>query len=391
MCALLDIENQLECEAERSKIGLLGDLQTPALTIVAAEEPENHLSPHLFGRAIKKLTATANLPNAQVLISSHTASVLKRIEPESIRYLRINDQHRSEVFPIRLMGTRENVHKFVREAVRAYPELYFAKLVILVEGESEDIVLSRVLEAHHSPVDMAQISIVPIGGRHVNHFWRLLNELGIPHVTLLDLDRGRKGGGWGRVRYAVKQLHFLHHPEHLDKEATNAKITIKVKNKTKVLTKDDLDEYSRKKTFEKGDELDACVMKLREHNVFFSSPLDLDFMMLSEFPDHYKHERSFPEGQGPDIPTDPDEYNEKLAQAEKSVLKTSGTSAGYSAEDKELFIHYDYLFLGRGKPVTHMIALSELSNDELRNGLPEPLSALIARVKEKLKRTKHHG
>ena len=42
----------------------------------------------------------------------------------------------------------------------------------------------------------------PISGRHVNHFWRLLNDLEIPFITLLDLDRERDGGGWGRIKYA---------------------------------------------------------------------------------------------------------------------------------------------------------------------------------------------
>jgi len=50
------------------------------------------------------------------------------------------------------------------------------------------------------------VSFVPLGGRHVNHFWRLLNGLGIPYITLLDLDFGRPGGGWGRIKYALEQL-----------------------------------------------------------------------------------------------------------------------------------------------------------------------------------------
>ncbi len=33
-----------------------------------------------------------------------------------------------------------------------------------------------------------------------------MNELSIPHVTLLDYDFRRGGGGWGRIKYAIKQL-----------------------------------------------------------------------------------------------------------------------------------------------------------------------------------------
>ena len=43
-------------------------------------------------------------------------------------------------------------------------------------------------------------------GRHVKHFWWLLPELNIPYATLLDLDLGRAGGGFGRVKTAIENL-----------------------------------------------------------------------------------------------------------------------------------------------------------------------------------------
>ena len=50
------------------------------------------------------------------------------------------------------------------------------------------------------------MAIVPLGGRHVQHFWRLLSGLDIPYATLLDLDLGREGGGFGRVKTAIDNL-----------------------------------------------------------------------------------------------------------------------------------------------------------------------------------------
>jgi hypothetical protein len=37
----------------------------------------------------------------------------------------------------------DEAFKYVREAVRGFPELYFARLVILAEGPSEEIVLKE--------------------------------------------------------------------------------------------------------------------------------------------------------------------------------------------------------------------------------------------------------
>ena len=96
--------------------------------------------------------------------------------------------------------------KFVRGAMQAFPELYFARFVLLVEGDSERIVLPRLAEAMDLLIDPSFVAIVPLGGRHVQHFWGLLNRLKIPYATLLDLDLGRKGGGFGRVKTAVQQL-----------------------------------------------------------------------------------------------------------------------------------------------------------------------------------------
>ena len=74
------------------------------------------------------------------------------------------------------------------------------------------MLLPRVLAAAGIAEDDAPVSVVPLGGRHVNHFWRLLSELEIPYVTLLDLDAGRYQGGWGRVTNALRQVNSVRTP-----------------------------------------------------------------------------------------------------------------------------------------------------------------------------------
>jgi hypothetical protein len=44
------------------------------------------------------------------------------------------------------------------------------------------------------------------------------------------------------------------------------------------------------------------------------------------------------------------------------------------------------LFLGRGKPATHILGLNELNDQKLRDGTPAVLQRLIARMREKLGR-----
>lgn len=47
-------------------------------------------------------------------------------------------------------------------------------------------------------------------------------------------------------------------------------------------------------------------------------------------------------------------------------------------------VWYDYFFLQRGKPVTHRLALLNISDVTFKDSLPAPLKRLVAKVKQKL-------
>lgn len=248
-------------------------LRPPVYTIVAIEEPENSLSPHYLGRIVNALSAMTENEDAQALLATHAPSMLRRADPNHIRYLRLTSTRKTKVTGINLPGKHDEAHKFVREAVKAYPEIYFSRLVILGEGDSEEIVLPRILRAKGIAVDEAAVTIAPLGGRHVNHFWRLLEALEIPYLTLLDLDVARHQGGWGRFKYVNDQL--LHHrPED-------------------VLPKDHGIPAWNSKEHKVRDHL-HYLTQFEKRGVFFSYPLDLDFTLLSAFPDKYAAEHTPP-------------------------------------------------------------------------------------------------
>lgn len=149
-------------------------MRPPVFTLIALEEPENSLSPHYLGRIVNALNTMTENDDAQALIATHAPSMLRRVNPEYIRYLRLTEARQSRVTTIQLPAKNDEAHKFVREAVQAFPELYFSRLVVLGEGDSEEIVLPRIFQAKGIPIDESAITIAPLGGRHVNHFWRLL-------------------------------------------------------------------------------------------------------------------------------------------------------------------------------------------------------------------------
>ena len=350
-------------------------LRPPALTLFAIEEPENHLAPQYLGRIFELLKTIANSNSCQVVFTSHSPGIMSRIDPQRVRYLRLDsDSQLAQVKNIVLPAATDEAFKYVKEAVRAYPELYFARLVILGEGDSEETVLPRTAKASGIDVDTSFISVVPLGGRHVNHFWKLLHALEIPHLTLLDLDRERLGGGWGHIHYACDQLIKVGVPRKEILAIDNGK------GGTKVM---DADAFAKMAEYDSSDEkvLSGWIDMLEKHGVFFSAPLDLDFLMLRAFPSQYQAAG----GGSPRIPKDPPKLAERVQQAITVVLKDGGgDGATYSDEEEVAFIWYSYLFLGKSKPATHLLALNRIKPPELIKGMPPVLARLNKAIKSQL-------
>ncbi|MBD2763421.1 AAA family ATPase [Kocuria sp. cx-116] len=332
-------------------------LRPPVHTIIALEEPENSLAPQYLGRIIRQLRKSAGHGDAQALIATHSPALLRRVNPEDICFLRLDGDRQSQVRRIVLPTQNDETAKYVREAVLAFPELYFSRLVVLGEGDSEQIVLPRVLAAAGVAEDDASVSVVPLGGRHVNHLWRLLDELEIPHVTLLDLDAGRYQGGWGRVSNALNQYNKL-------KPGTFSEAKINGLAKW-----DDAVNFPVYYDVNCKDGR-GPVYALEQKGVYFSYPLDLDLMMLESFPKAYGVETVGTPG-------------EKTIAV---VLGKSRTNVDSLPEGAlELFDDYHRLFNLRSKPALHLKATAALTDEQLLADLPKVLKRLVAGVQAKLK------
>jgi putative ATP-dependent endonuclease of the OLD family len=327
-------------------------LRPPVFALLAVEEPENSLSPHHLGRVLAQLKRFVEGNSAQVVLATHSPSLLRRVPPENIRHLRLDSGRCTSVGTIGLLDSSDDAEKYVREAVLAYPELYFSRLVVLGEGDSEELVLPRLLASHSLFRDHLSVSVVPLGGRHVNHFWRLLEELEIPYVTLLDLDIGRHGGGWGRIRYARDQL-TMH-----AKGRSGRLSTVKVLPKWDSAERPDNSELGK-----------TLVAELEELGVFFSAPLDLDYTMLTAYPHHYTTTKAKPD-----------------KSTLVSVLGKSHASVDlYSSEEQALFDAYRDWFKRGSKPAAHLAAMSTMTDEQIIAGLPPTYARLLGAIENRLK------
>lgn len=353
--ASLDIEATLVADPLTNGFDVPSTI-LPALTVLAVEEPENNLSPFYLSRIVGQLLDLGATNRVQVVLSSHSPSALSRVEPSAVRHFRLDGASgAATVRPILLPPDDTEAGTYVREAVRAHPELYFARFVLLGEGDSEQVVLPAIARARGLDFDPSFIAMVPLGGRHTQHFWRLLTDLCIPHATLLDLDYGRAGGGAGRIRTACTYL------ESFEIEAF-----------------DGVDEFTGIADLKDTmglKELRPMREVLRTHGVFFSSPLDLDMLMLRGYWDAYTALEAGEQG-----PRDTDASDAVLGSGAPAKSRAAWTS---SEDRREELRWYRYLFSNRSKPATHLRALSRLSDEELADS-PSELSALLEFIRERI-------
>ena len=340
-------------------------ITVPALTVFAIEEPENHLSPFYLARIVNQVRSLVTEGAAQAVITSHSPAVLSRVEPPEVRYCRCDPTtHCASVRAISLPENDEDAAKFVRGAMLAYPELYFARFVVLVEGDSERVVLPRLAQSIDLLIDPAFVAIVPLGGRHVQHFWRLLSGIDIPYATLLDLDLGRDGGGFGRVKTAIENLLEI---------GIDEKDLLGLSD-GKLLSRERL---AKMHTWKEVEHLEGWVDSLEKHAVFFSSPLDVDLAMIAAFPDAYA--KLVPQGGGPRM---------TIEKAAEAILGQGGLNYydGPRKPLRDLLPGYRYHFLTHSKPATHLRALVGIDDATLKAKMPSTLRAVLKHVKKHLRR-----
>ena len=354
--ATLDLESEISSGKHDDKFDMTATT-LPTLTLLVIEEPENNLSPYFLSRVVEQLVAVSGSGRAQALISSHSASVMSRVPPERVRHFRIDETSRSTaVSQIVLPNDATEAGKYMREAVQAHPELYFARFVVLGEGASEELVIPKLAAARDLHIDQSFVAVVPLGGRHTNHFWRLLNQLNVPHATLLDLDYGRDGGGEGRIRDACNRLLELGKSPFDGSEAVSDFTSV-----------DDIDALS-------VDQLKAWIEHLEKWDVYFSAPLDLDLLLLA----HYRGAYTEHLGDGKTGPSSKGDPRDAVLgdPEDRPEVDLFG-----SDDDTDILRWYRYLFSSNSKPSTHLRAMSFVSKEELAKA-PAPLSRLLDRIEK---------
>ena len=166
----------------------LSDIDPHAEAITALEEPEAHLHPS----AIRSLMHLLRDVPGQKLISTHSGHLLSTVSASAIRRLAYEG---SDIRAYRINAKvlcHEELRKFDSHVRRSRGELLFARCWLLVEGETEVILLTGVADVLGLNLDRAGIHCVEYAQTDVGMLAKIANQLGIPWYCVMDDDSGRK-------------------------------------------------------------------------------------------------------------------------------------------------------------------------------------------------------
>lgn len=152
--------------------------------IVALEEPEAHLHPN----AVRALWKTLQDIDGQQVVATHSGDLLSEVDVYSIRRLYKQDgEVKVGALAKGLLDDRQ-LQKFDYFVRRTRGELFFARLWVLVEGETDVIILSGAARTLGVDLEQAAVRIVDYAQSDLAIFIATADALGIHWHVFSDGD-----------------------------------------------------------------------------------------------------------------------------------------------------------------------------------------------------------
>lgn len=152
--------------------------------IVALEEPEAHLHPN----AVRALWKTINDIDGQKLVATHSGDLLSEVDVYSIRRLyRKGLAVQTGALKAGTLDDRQ-LQKFDHFVRRTRGELFFARVWILVEGETDVIILSGAARVLGLDLEQSAVRLVEYAQVGLSTFITAADSLGVAWHVFSDGD-----------------------------------------------------------------------------------------------------------------------------------------------------------------------------------------------------------
>jgi len=156
--------------------------------LLMIEEPEAHLHPQLQLKLAQHLNT---LLETQIILTTHSPNLASKFKIETITIVK-----KGNVFPLNEAKISDDDKKFLERFLDVTKaNLFFARGVLLVEGESEELLFPTIAKLLKKDLTDNGISIVKVGSKAAVRYAKVFlrndgkdEELGIPVAVVTDRD-----------------------------------------------------------------------------------------------------------------------------------------------------------------------------------------------------------
>ena len=211
---------------------LAHDIQVAYYPIIAIEEPESHLHPN----AQKKLYSQINNIIGQKIVATHSSYIAGSAKLKEIRSICKTLVNISIGKFIEVDFTPEEIRKIHRQVINTRGELFFSKLVILSEGETEEQALPIIIKRHFDkgPIELG-VDFIGVGGSgNYLPFIRFFEAFNIPYLIFSDNEAEANETVINQISKSkandINKVVFLNVGNDFEKELCNHGYLDEVKN-----------------------------------------------------------------------------------------------------------------------------------------------------------------
>ncbi len=163
------------------------------------EEPESHMHPQMQQVFIKYLLNYYREKDLQGVVTTHSNEMVRVAGITHLRVIRKAGKFRSNLYNPSMLITqlKESGVKEDEELINffdwffeiGYSEIVFADKAILYEGDTERLLIKKLLtEERYEKLSQQYIAFIQVGGAYAYNYRKLINLLGIKTLIVTDLD-----------------------------------------------------------------------------------------------------------------------------------------------------------------------------------------------------------